>query len=323
MLADVLTIVRVSLFVAIPLIIVATAGLYSERSGVVNIALEGIMTFGIVFGALFSHYANEAGLTGFPLFLVGLVAAGIAGTLLSILHAFASVNMKANQVISGTALNIFAPAFGIFMARALFDGYGKIPLPQSAMFIRESGFLSQIPILGDILFTKTFPTILTGIVIFVVATVVMYTTKFGLRLRACGEHPQAADAAGINVARMRYAGVMISGLLAGMGGFMFQIPISRNYDPLFAAAGYGFLALAVLISGQWKPLRILAVGLLFGFVARLSSMNVLIPALNNLDLPTEVYYMIPYVATIIVLAFTSKNSMAPKAAGEPYDAGKR
>ena len=162
-----------------------------------------------------------------------------------------------------------------------------------------------------------------GFFILIIAYIVLYKTKFGLRIRSCGEFPQAADAAGINVKKMRYTGVIISGALAGLGGLFYIVPITGAYDANYAVYGYGFLALAVLISGQWKPFRILVIALLFGFVSKIASMTVLIPFIDNMDLPTEILFALPYFVTLIVLAFTSKNSQAPKAVGEPYDPGKR
>ena len=149
----------------------------------------------------------------------------------------------------------------------------------------------------------------------------MYRTKFGLRLRACGEHPQAADSVGINVYRMRYAGVLLSGALAGLGGLIFVVPTSTSFDA--TVSGYGFLALAVLIFGQWKPKRILFAAFFFGLMKTLAATYTSIPFLFNLGIPTNIYKMIPYVATLLVLALTSKRSQAPKASGIPYDKGER
>ena len=157
--------------------------------------------------------------------------------------------------------------------------------------------------------------------ILVIATFVLYRTRFGLRLRACGEHPSAADSVGINVYKMRYAGVIISGILAGIGGFVFVIPTSTNFNA--DVAGYGFLALAVLIFGQWKPLKILGAAFFFGIAKTIAATYAIVPFLVNLGLSDYVYKMLPYVATLVLLSFTSKKSAAPKAAGEPYDKGAR
>lgn len=315
-------ILRLSLFVAIPLLVVALAGLFSERSGVTNIALEGIMVIGAFTGAYFMGVINEAtGLEGNKLFFIGMAISIFFGVVVSLLHAYASVSMNANQIISGTAINMFIPAFAVFIAQAI-SGYSKVYYPSNSFFVRET-FLSNLPVLGPIIFTKTFISVYVGFFILIIAYVVLYKTRFGLRLRSCGEFPQASDAAGINVKKMRYIGVIISGALAGLGGLFYIVPITGAYDANYAVYGYGFLAIAVLISGQWKPFRILIIALLFGFVSRIGSMTALIPFIDNMDLPTEIMFALPYVVTIIVLAFTSKNSQAPKAVGEPYDQGKR
>ncbi|MBU0996644.1 MAG: ABC transporter permease [Firmicutes bacterium] len=317
------SIINMSLLVAIPLMIVALAGMFSERSGVVNIALEGIMTFGAFFAIFFmSLIYKSSGLNGQSLFFIGIFIAIIIGMLFSLLHAYASVNMSANQIISATALNMFAPAFAIFLAKAI-TGYSKIQFPNNSFFIRSIPILSDIPVLGPILFSNTFITIYIGIAILIVSYITIYKTRFGLRLRSCGEYPQAADAAGINVKKIRYLGVVISGALGGLGGLFYIVPITGIYDATFSANGYGFLALAVLISGQWKPFRILLFSLLFGFFSKISNMTSMIPFLSNMNIPGEILSIIPYIVTIIVLIFTSKNSQGPKAAGEPYDAGKR
>lgn len=156
-----------------------------------------------------------------------------------------------------------------------------------------------------------------GFIILALSWFALYKTRFGLRLRSCGEHPQAADSVGINVYKMRYFGVAISGALAGIGGLVFVIPTSTNFNA--TVAGYGFLALAVLIFGQWKPMRILYAAFFFGLMKTLASAYSGIPILANLPISNSVYKMIPYITTIIVLAFTSKNSQAPKASGLPYD----
>jgi len=176
-------------------------------------------------------------------------------------------------------------------------------------------------VLGELLFQNSYITTYLGFLVLIIASIVLYKTKFGLRLRACGEHPQAADSVGISVYKMRYAGVLLSGFLGGIGGLVFVIPTSTNFNA--SVAGYGFLALAVLIFGQWKPIRILYAALFFGLMKTIASAYSGIPFLARLGIPSYMYKMIPYIATLIVLAFTSKKSQAPKAAGVPYDKGKR
>jgi simple sugar transport system permease protein len=245
--------------------------------------------------------------------------AGLSGMLFSLIHAFASINMKANQIISCTALNLLAPAFALFFIKIMYGG--EDILFRDDYFVREMGFLSDIPVLGPILFQRGYYSTFYTIIIILVAGILLYKTRIGLRLRACGEHPHAADAAGINVAKMRYFGVMMSGLLAGIGGLLLVVPLDVAFRA--TASGYGFLALAVLISGQWKPFRIVIVAVFFGFMLNLSGAYQSISLLRNAGLPDKVYSMIPFILTLFVLAFTSKTSQAPRAAGEPYDPGKR
>jgi simple sugar transport system permease protein len=236
-------------------------------------------------------------------------------------HAFASINMKANQIISATALNMFAPAFAIFMNRTFSsNGTQKVTIMESYR-IAEVPVLGQIPFIGDLFFQGVYLSTLLGIIIFVTLVIILFKTKFGLRLRSCGENPHAADSLGINIFKIRYAGVIISGALAGMGGVIFVLSFAANFNA--TVSGFGFLALAVLIFGNWKPSRIILAALFFATMRVVASTYSVIGFLNDLNLNSEIYSMLPYVATLIVLAFVSKNSAAPKAAGEPYDPGKR
>ena len=306
--------VQQTMLFSIPLLLVALGGMFSERSGVVNIALEGIMIIGAFTGIFFiSRFGNLFSPT-ITLFIAIIISA-LSGLIFSLLHAYASINMSADQVISGTALNIFAPAFAIYVTRA-------IQVVQQISFVNNFRIesvpvLGNIPIIGNLLFKNAYITTYLGFIILALSWFALYKTRFGLRLRSCGEHPQAADSVGINVYKMRYFGVAISGALAGIGGLVFVIPTSTNFNA--TVAGYGFLALAVLIFGQWKPIRILYAAFFFGLMKTLASAYSGIPILSNLPISNNVYKMIPYITTIIVLAFTSKNSQAPKASGLPYD----
>lgn len=311
-------ILQLAIASTIPLALVAFGALFSERSGVVNIALEGIMLMGGFVGAVVIA-AIEASVPAQLAALIGIGTGAIVGIVYSLLHAYAAINMKSNQIISATALNLFAPAFAIFMART-FTGTQKITL-EGTYKIKEVPFLSEIPIIGDILFKQAFVSTYIGIAIFIVATIVLYKTKFGLRLRACGENPHAADSLGINIYKIRYAGVMISGALAGMGGVLFVLSFANDFNA--TVSGFGFLALAVMIFGQWHPGKILMAAVFFGLMRVVSSAHAAIEFLDALPLPGEVYSMIPYLATLVVLAFVSKKSAAPLAAGTPYDPGKR
>lgn len=311
-------IVQQTMFFAIPLLIVAIGAMYSERSGVINIALEGIMIMGAFVGIFFIN-AFQDSMSGQGLLLLTILVVGIAGGLFSLLHAFASINMKADQTISGTALNMFAPAFAIFTARMI-QGVQQVQFADT-FHVAKVPVLGDIPVIGSLFFQNSYITTYLGIAIFLAAAYVIKHTRFGLRLRACGEHPGAADSVGVNVAKIRYAGVLISGVLAGIGGLVFVIPTSTNFNA--SVAGYGFLAIAVLIFGQWRSNKILMAAFFFGVMKTLASAYSAIPFLKSIPIPNEVYKMIPYVATLIVLAFSSKNSQAPRAEGIPYDKGSR
>ena len=302
----------------IPLMIVALGGMFSERSGVVNIALEGIMTMGAFTGILFLNMTGGR-MSGQMQLILAILISTATGAVFAFFHAYASINMKANQTISGTALNMFAPAFAIFVARVI-QGVQQIQF-SNTFRIESVPLLGNIPFFGPLLFQNTYITTYLGVVILILCTVVLYRTRFGLRLRSCGEHPQAADAAGINVSRMQYAGVLISGVLGGLGGLVFVVPTSTNFNA--DVAGYGFLALAVLIFGQWKPVRIMWASLFFGLMKAVAAAYSGIPFLAATGIPSYVYKMIPYLATLIVLVFTSRNSQAPRASGVPYDKGQR
>ncbi len=311
-------IVQQTMFFSIPLLIVALGGMFSERGGVVNISLEGTMIFGAFTGILFIN-SFQSVIPGQPILIIAIVISALTGAIVSLPHAYASINMKANQVISGTAINMFAPAFAIYVARML-RTVQQIPF-ENQFRITSVPLLGDIPVLGPLLFQNTYITTYLGFLILVCSWLVLNKTRFGLRLRACGEHPQAADSVGINVYRMRYAGVMLSGALAGLGGLVFVIPTSTNFNA--TVSGYGFLALAVLIFGQWRPARILMAAFFFGLLKAFASSYSGISFLQTIAIPSYIYKMIPYVATLLVLAFTSRKSQAPRAAGIPYDKGSR
>ena len=310
--------VQQTMFFSIPLLIVALGGMFCERSGVINIALEGIMIMGAFAGILFINIVQQF-IPGQSVLLLAAVVSMLTGIVVSLLHAYASINLKADQIISGTAINMLAPAVAIYIAR-LIRTVQQIPFVNQFR-IDKVPLLGGIPFLGPLLFRNTYITTFIGFLILALSAAVLYKTRFGLRLRSCGEHPQAADSAGINVYAMRYAGVMISGALAGLGGLVFVIPTSTQFNA--EVSGYGFLALAVLIFGQWKPGRILAAAFFFGLMKAISSASSGIAFLSAISVPSVVYKMIPYITTLVVLAFSSKISQAPKAEGIPYDKGRR
>jgi len=300
---------------AMPLLITSLGGLFSERSGVVNIGLEGLMVVG-GFASAAATVGLEPSLGGAAIW-VSLVVAMVIGALFSVLHAFASINLNANQVISGTAINMIAGAVTVFLARTI-TGSGNIQLTNGIPRF-DVPFLVDIPLLGKLFFYQTYGTTWLILAILALGAFVLYKTAFGLRLRACGEHPHAADAAGINVFKVRYGAVMISGALAGLGGATILVTYSGEFSG--SVAGMGFLALAALIFGQWKPLGVLGATFFFGFAATLANASQAEPALQAI--PEVILKVFPYVVTLLALILFSKSTQAPRAAGEPFEKGKR
>ena len=300
---------------AMPLLITSLGGLFSERSGVVNIGLEGLMVVG-GFASAAATVGLEPSLGGAAIW-VSLVVAMAIGALFSVLHAFASINLNANQVISGTAINMIAGAVTVFLARTI-TGSGNIQLTNGIPRFDVPG-LVDIPLIGKLFFYQTYGTTWLILAILALGAFVLYKTAFGLRLRACGEHPHAADAAGINVFKVRYAAVMISGALAGLGGATILVTYSGEFSG--SVAGMGVLALAALIFGQWKPLGVLGATFFFGFAATLANASQAEPALQAI--PEVILKVFPYVVTLLALILFSKSTQAPRAAGEPFEKGKR
>ena len=305
-----------TLIFSTPIIITALGGLFSERSGVVNIALEGLMMVG-AFSAATATVLLEPVTTSAP--WLGLLVAMLFGTLVAFIHAYVSINLRANQVISGTAINLLAIGLTIYFAQIIFHQQ------RTDSFIR--GFVkttfpvvSKIPIIGPVLFTKMYITAYIAIALVVIVWFVVYKTTFGLRLRASGEHPQAVDSMGVSVKKMRYYGVLLSGALAGLGGGIMVLTQDTQYT-MATIHGTGFIALAALIFGKWNPWGVLAAGLFFGFsqVFGIFSGDFAILA----KFPDEFFYALPYVMTIIALVVFSGKSVGPKAVGEPYDVSKR
>ncbi|MBQ4447284.1 MAG: ABC transporter permease [Clostridia bacterium] len=345
--------IQQTLIYAIPLMIVALAGVFAERSGIINLALEGIMIFGAFIGVLFVHLCQKYGVFellpnygnwgSMQLFeILGMLISAALGSAFALLLGFAAINLRADQTISGTSLNMLAPAIVLFFVRIianqeelrLFKG------DAAQWFMIKKGMLGlgeKDGFFVNTFLNKVYLATYICIILFVVCSIILYKTRFGLRLRSCGENPQAADSLGIKVRRMRYSGVVISGALAGMGGFVYALTTSNcmsNGD----VAGFGFLALAVMIFGNWKPLNIAGAALLFGLfkclAAGYSSIDINgdgVKLLFELSkhpawgkvLNPNFYRMLPYLISLLVLAFTSKKSRAPKAEGIPYDKGMR
>ncbi|MBR6028148.1 MAG: ABC transporter permease [Clostridia bacterium] len=339
--------IQQTLIYAVPLMVVALAGVFAERSGIINLALEGIMIFGAFIGVMFVRLVQQWGwftaayaakdwvaMQGFA--LLAMFVAAFFGCLFSLLLAFAAINLRADQTIGGTALNLLAPALVLFLIRIIAQqntlsmAIGDSP---SWFMIKKSMFgygrTAKMGFLGSTFVDKAYPATYVCLIIFVVMSVLLYKTRFGLRLRSCGENPQASDSLGINVMKMRYSGVAISGALAGMGGFVYAMT-TANCTANGDVAGFGFLALAVMIFGNWKPLNIVGAALLFGvfkcIAALYGSLDINgdgVYWLKEIGVSPNFYRLLPYAITLIVLAFTSKSSRAPKAEGIPYDKGSR
>lgn len=314
----------------IPLLIVALGGVFSERSGIINLALDGEMIFGAFIGAIFCRVMiqnNIMAATSQWLFVLAMLIAMVAGMLLSLLLSFAAIKMKADQTIAGTALNILAPAivcaFGLlfFSSEKISSGANFVLTASSYSNKDFSSAVSNNKFLG-FFFDKVYISTYICIILFILLSIWLYKSKIGTHLRACGEHPQAADSVGINVYRMRYLGTSISGALAGLGGFVYIATIAGTIAES-QVGGLGFLALAIMIFGNWNPVFIALGSLLFGFLKCLGVLAPQIPFLQSLNLPMYFYNMIPYIIVIVVLIITHNKSGCPKAEGIPYDKGQR
>ena len=299
------------------LMLVALGGCFSEHSGVINLGLEGIMVLGALGGALVMKFYPAEG-NGFIMFILIMLVAVIFGAIYSALLGVACINFKADQTIVGTALNMLATAAATVAVKAMNTKINPDDVSSTIQYIdAKKKFLVNI---GNFEFNWFM---LVAVICLIASYIVLYKTKFGLRLMACGEHPQAADSVGINVYKMRWSGVLISGILGGLGGIVYITAGVSECKFENGVAGFGFLALAVMIFGQWKPHRIAISAVIFGLFRALSNVYTGFNFLEKLNIPSTVYNMLPYIICLIVLAFTSKNSQAPKAEGIPYDKGSR
>jgi simple sugar transport system permease protein len=311
-----LLLIQYTLIYASVLILVALGGCYSEHSGVINLGLEGTMVMGALGGALMMKY--NPGAPAPMMILLAFLGAVVVGMLYSLLLAVAAINLRADQTLVGTALNMLGTAAATVMVKAINTAEDPNNVSSTIQYIgQKKAFIVK---LGK--FEFNWFMLITAILL-VCAWVLLYRTRFGLRLMACGEHPQAADSVGINVYKMRYAGVIISGFLGGLGGIVYITAGVSEWKFENGVAGFGFLALAVMIFGQWKPTRIALAALLFGLFRALSNVYSGFDLLVTLNLPSTLYNMLPYIISLIVLAFTSQKSRAPKAEGIPYDKGQR
>ena len=309
--------IQYTLIFASVLILVALGGCISEHSGVINLGLEGIMVIGALGGALMMKYL-PAGAGVFTTIALTVLTAILAGALYSALLAVACINFKADQTIVGTALNMLGVAAATVIVKAINTAENPDNVSSEIQYIaQKKAFLVN---LGGFEFNWFM---LLALIALILVAFMLYRTRFGLRLMACGEHPQAADSVGINVYKMRWSGVLLSGALGGLGGLVYITAGVSQWKFEVGVAGFGFLALAVMIFGQWKPKHIAWAALLFGMFRALSNVYSGFDFLAALNIPSSVYNMMPYVISLIVLALTSKRSRAPKAEGIPYEKGQR
>ena len=308
--------IKFTLLYAVVLMLVALGGMFSERSGVINIALEGIMVIGGLAGVFVLSLLGDK-MPAPLLVAVSILVSALAGIIYSLLLGFSAITLKADQTIGGTALNMLATAIALVIVKAFNNSAATGNGAASAkLTYSNAAFIYKIGPFTINIF------LIIGILLLICSYVFLFRTKWGLRLRSCGEHPQAADSVGINVYQWRYIGVAISGALGGIGGFAYIVPSVTTWNFEVGVAGAGFLALAVMIFGQWKPFNIAAAAVFFAVFRSLANISDS-TVLANLGLSKNIYSMMPFIASMIILAFTSKNSKAPKAEGIPYDKGAR
>ncbi|OEG00466.1 sugar ABC transporter permease [Vulcanibacillus modesticaldus] len=301
------------------LILAALGGLFSERSGIVNIALEGLMIVGAFTSAVVTHFVDQS-LGGSPWSpWIGFLVAIVAGLLFSLIHAVATVSFNSDHVVSGVALNFLALGATVYLTKIIFNGAGQTKTLQTVFTKWEIPYLSDIPYIGKAFFTA-YPTSYLAIILVFVSYYVLWKTPFGLRLRSVGEHPKASDTMGINVYKMKYIGVMLSGVFAAMGGASIALTTTSNFSHT-TISGQGFIALAVLIFGKWNPFGILGAGLFFGIAQALNSLMQVFELTKYV--PVDFIFMLPYVLTILVLAGLIGKAIPPKAIGKPYVKGSR
>ena len=307
-----------TLIFASVLTLIALGGCFAERSGVINIGLEGIMVVGALGGALVMKFLPVS-VGAFPMVVLTILASALFGCIFSLFLAVAAINFKADQTITGTAMNMLATAGATVIVKAMNTAASGGNDVSSDISYTHAKDLFVVR-MGEFEFNWFM---LVAAICLVVSYVALYKSRFGLRLRSCGEHPQASASVGINVQKMRYSGVLISGLLGGLGGIVYITAGVSVWKFENGVAGFGFLAMAVMIFGAWHPLRIALAALLFGFLRALGNVYSGFDLLMMLNIPSVVYNMLPYIISLVVLAFTSKKSRAPKAVGIPYDQGSR
>ena len=319
---NLILILQKTMIYATPLLIVALAGCFSERSGIINLALEGEMIFGAFIGALCVNAWQVSGTfvdNQQLMFVLALLISGVAGALFSLLLSFAAIKLKVDQTIAGTALNMLAPAIFLTVCLVFFNQEKLVMNPMPNYVILHKGNMNP---LYEIFCNKAYISTYIIFGLFVVLSIWLYKSKIGTHLRACGEHPQAADSVGINVYKMRFLGTTISGFLAGVGGYAYIATVSAGTAES-SVGGMGFLALAIMIFGNWNPVGIFFGSLLFGFLKCIGPLAGQISFLNSLGLDIYFYNIIPFVIVIIVLIISRNKSGCPKAEGIPYDKSQR
>lgn len=333
-----ISMISLSFLYATPLIIAALGGLYCEKSGVTNIALEGIMLIGAFVAAVVTYqlglHADLNSFFGRSIPYIAVVIAGIVGGIFSFIHAVASIRYRADQIISGTGLNMLATGLTVFLAQVIYHQQ-RTPNYQQGFTRISTHWLAEVPglkqlgqlpvfkqifgFIGDI-FSQSYPPFILALVLVIVTALIIKKTRFGLRLKACGEYPQAAASMGVNVIKIRYLGVILSGVLGGIAGAAMILTVDTQFS-FTVIHGFGFIAIATLIFGKWNAWGVLFSGIFFGVSTMLSISSKNFELLQNI--PNEVFFMLPYVLTIIALVITSSKSAGPKAVGEIYDPGKR
>lgn len=299
-----LLLLSITIMYSTPLVFGAAGGLISEKSGVANIGIEGMMMLGA------SVAVCVTSITGSP--WIGFLVAGLASGVLAFLHGIASITLRADQIVSGIAINLIGPGFALFLARQIFESTNTPAVPKKLPKI-----FGSIDGNSPLSYLNVDVTVLIGLACVILIWFVLYQTKWGLRICAVGEHPQVADTLGINVYTIRYTCVIISGILSGFGGAAMTLAIISNFTPT-AISGHGFIALAAVILGKWKPFSVYGACMLFGMA---QALTVVLGSKNLVS--SQLLAMLPYLLTIIVLVVFVRNAVAPKASGVPFEKGQR
>lgn len=306
-----MSLLKIALFIsdtllfATPLLFTALGGMFTEKAGVTNIGLEGMMTIGAFAGAAVGYFTKSA--------LLGFLAGGIAASLVALIHAIVSITFGADQVVSGIAINFIGPGVALFICSLLFDGAKQtIPVAEGeGKMLKIFDNLTGVDFIDKIL--GQYVTTYVAIALVILMSIYLYKTKFGLRLIAVGEHPKAVETLNVNVYLYRYFAVIISGLLAGFGGATMSLATVSNFSQSLVS-GHGFIALVAVIFGKWKPYGVLGACLFFGAAQELA---ILLPSLN-INIPESILPMVPYISTLLVLIFFVGKSKGPSSAGVPY-----